>query len=205
MKQNKAVIIGLTGPAGCGKSYICDIVEEVANALVVDTDTVAKNQMKKGGASYEGVVKAFGKEIVGEDGEIDRKKLAVIVFNDEEKLELLNSLTHPNVKEEYRRIIEKYGSRYEVILVESAILTRSGCDKDCDYVWYVYTPRAERAKRLKTTRGYSDAKIKSVMKSQDTDRFFRANSDAVIENRNGVPRETLKKSIARRLKLLVKS
>jgi dephospho-CoA kinase len=205
MKQNKAVVIGITGPAGSGKSYICRLIGEVADTLVIDTDSVAKEQMKKGGISYKKVVDAFGKDILLKSGEIDRAKLSAIVFNDAEKLKLLNSLTHPEVIKESQRLIRENRGRKEVIVLESAILVAANCHKMCDHVWYVYTPQKMRADRLKTTRGYSDEKIKSVMRSQNTDRYFRATSDAVIVNKDGDRPEAVKKIILNKLKKMAKN
>ena len=205
MKQNNAVVIGITGPVGSGKSYICKLIAEVAETLIIDTDSVAKEQMKKGGISYKKVVDAFGKDILLKSGEIDRAKLSGIVFNDGKKLKLLNSLTHPEVIKESKRLIRENRKIKEVILLESAILVDAKCDKMCDYVWYVYTPVKMRAKRLKNTRGYSDEKIKSVMRSQNTDKYFRATSDAVIVNKDGDEPEKVKKIILNKLKKMAKS
>ena len=202
MKQNNAVVIGITGPAGSGKSYICKLIAEVAETLIIDTDSIAKEQMKKGGISYKGVVKEFGKEILLDDGEINRAKLASIVFDDGEKLKTLNSLTHPNVIEESKRIIKENRAKYNVILLESALLVDAGCDKMCDYVWYVHTSVKERSERLKVTRGYSDEKIKSVQKSQRKSTFYREHADAVINNSEALGEERLKKALIRRLKVV---
>ncbi len=200
MKQNKAFVAGLTGPAGSGKSYICKSFEKLTKTLIIDTDSIARRQMEKGGSSYDGVVKEFGRDILLANGEIDRPKLAALVFNDEASLKKLNALTHGNVIAESKRIIRAERENYSLILLESAILTRSGCDKMCDETWYVYTPKKERAGRLKSTRNYSDERVKSLMKSQDTDRFFRTHSQAVIENRDGVSEEKLKESLKKLLK-----
>ena len=203
MKQNKkAVVIGITGPAGCGKSYVCKRVAELTDTLIIDTDTLAKEQMKKGGISYAGVVKEFGKEILLENGEIDRKKLASIVFGDEERLKVLNSLTHPNVIKESKRIIKENRDKVNVILLESALLVDAGCDKMCDLVWYIHTPLKERRERLKVTRGYSDEKIDSVIKSQRRTAFYREHADTVIQNSALLGEEKLKKALKRRLKVV---
>ncbi|MBP5183799.1 MAG: dephospho-CoA kinase [Lachnospiraceae bacterium] len=207
MKQNKekgknAVVIGITGPAGCGKSYICRLVSGLKKTLVIDTDTIAKEQMKKGRESYKRVVKAFGRDILLEDGEIDRAKLAGIVFSDKDKLALLNSLTHPPVIDECKKIIKESRGLYEFILLESALLTDSGCNNMCDLVWYIHTPKAERIERLTTTRGYSKEKIRSVMKSQRPVSFYRANADMVILNSKSLGDEKILKSLSRRLKVV---
>ena len=186
-----ALTVGLTGPAGCGKSYICAALSELTETFVIDTDTIARVQMMKGGISYERVVKTFGEEILAEDGEINRPALAAIVFNDEKLLAKLNRLTHPPVINECKKLISENKKKYRLIVLESAILTEAGCDTLCDETWYVYTPRAERAGRLAKTRGYDEARIKSLMKSQSSDSFYRLHADEIIENRDNVPKEEL--------------
>lgn len=200
MKQNKALVAGLTGPAGSGKSYICKAFTEVTNTLIIDTDSIAREQMKKDGCSYLAVVREFGSGILQANGEIDRPKLASIVFNDAKKLKILNRLTHANVIWESKKIIRSNRSKYSLILLESAILTQSGCDKFCDETWYVYTPRAERIERLKSSRNYTDERIKSLMKSQNTDKYFRSHADAIIENRSNTDRDLLLQSLIKLLK-----
>ena len=69
------------------------------------SDEVARELMQKGNISYQLIVEYFGRDILMDDGEIDRKKLADHVFNNKEALEKLNSMTHPYVKEEIRKLI----------------------------------------------------------------------------------------------------
>ena len=199
MKQNKAFVAGLTGPAGCGKSYICKILKELTGALVLDTDTIARNQAAKGGISYNAIVREFGTGILLPNGELDRPALSAIVFNDAEKLKLLNSITHPNVISECKKLIRENRDKYSLIIVESAILVSSHCNEFCDEVWFVYSTKEERAERLKITRGYDDARIKSVMKSQNTVKYFRETSDETINNRKAADSAALEKSLKRLL------
>lgn len=198
IKRN-ALTVGLTGPAGCGKSYICKELSKLTETLVIDTDTIARLQMQKGGVSYEKVVKFFGEEILAEDGEINRPELAKIVFNDESKLKKLNHMTHPPVIKECKRLIEDGRSKYSLIILESAILTEAGCDVLCDETWYVYSTRAERAKRLSETRGYDEDRIRSVFKSQSPDSFYKLHADEIIENRDGISSEELEKKLKKLL------
>lgn len=204
MKNKKQIVlpaltVGLTGPAGCGKSFIRDIFSRLTETLVIDTDSIARKQMQKGGVSYEKVVNAFGPEILGPDEEIDRPALAKIVFNDESKLTRLNRLTHPPVINECKKLISEGKNKYSLIILESAILTEAGCDTLCDENWYVYAPRAERAKRLSETRGYDESRIKSLFKSQSSDSFYRLHADEIIENRGNVSLDELESKLRKLL------
>ena len=117
-----------------------------------------------------------------EDGTIDRTLLAQKVFADEQEREWLNSVIHPAVI----RYIEEYiAARKEepgTIVLESALLFESGCDRFCDEVWYVCVPEAVRRQRLAESRGYSQEKITSILKRQLSEEEFRRRSDVVIEN-----------------------
>lgn len=110
-------VIGITGGIGSGKSLVADIMIKKYNAYFINTDRIAYEQMLPGGISYKGVVDYFGKEILKEDGTIDRSKLSKIVFSDKEKLRKLNSLTHPNVLTEVKKKSSKKGPKKTCLIV----------------------------------------------------------------------------------------
>ena len=91
-------IIGITGGIGSGKTAVLNILKEDYNAFVMEADALAHHLMEPGQISYKDIVDEFGSDILDKDGNIDRQKLGQIVFNDEERLQTLNSITHPNVK-----------------------------------------------------------------------------------------------------------
>lgn len=175
-------IIGITGGIGSGKTLVTKLLEEEA-AYIANTDRIAKELMEPGQASYIDVVEYFGKDILLEDKTIDSNRLSKIVFKDEKKLKILNSLTHPKVLEVVQEEIEekrKEGWKYFVI--ETALMIESGYDTICDQVWYVYAPEKMRRDRLKKSRDYSDLKIDSIFESQCKDEDFRKRYSIVIEN-----------------------
>lgn len=96
------VLLGLTGGIGCGKSAAGAALESL-NVAVMDADIEAHRLMRRGMPVYDEVVQAFGPAIVGTSGEIDRGRLAEIVFRDRARLELLNTLVHPAVRECWRQ------------------------------------------------------------------------------------------------------
>lgn len=177
-------VIGLTGGIGSGKSLVAKILQEKYGADILLTDDIARKQMEPGGASYNEVVEYFGKEIVSEDGLIDRRKLAQIVFVDKEKRLKINEITHPKVLEEVMRTIQslKNNSQIPYLVVETALMIEAGFDFICDEVWYVFTPEEERRKRLKKERNYTDEKIDSIFTNQSREEAFRAKFTKVIEN-----------------------
>ena len=201
-------ILGITGGVGCGKSTVLDILEKDYGAYVIQADIVAHELMQPGQTSYKAIVEHFGQEILDTDGYIDRKALGAIVFADEEKLALLNSLTHPAVKEEIRKRIyrELYAAvdqeliqqasllglfdekqhfiseKTVFIVIEAALLLEDHYDEICDEIWYVYADKEVRFERLAASRGYSREKSRAMMDNQMSEEELRRRCQAVIDN-----------------------
>ena len=177
-------VIGLTGGIGSGKSLVAKILQEKYAAHILLTDDIARAQMEPGGASYQEVVDFIGKEILSEDGFIDRSKLAAIIFEDEKKRLKINDITHPKVLKAVREEIDTLQSKGTIpyLVVETALMIEAGYDFICDEVWYVYTPEEERRRRLKKERNYSDEKIDSIFLNQSKEEAFRAKFSKVVEN-----------------------
>lgn len=177
-------VYGITGGAGTGKSEVIKMLQENFGGCVIMSDEVARELMQKGNISYQLIVEYFGKDILMDDGEIDRKKLADHVFNNKEALEKLNSMTHPYVKDEIRKLIAEAEASGECrfVALESAILLECGYEDICDEFWYVYTKPEIRRQRMKETRNYSDEKVDSVMRNQQPDEVFFEQCSFVIEN-----------------------
>ena len=177
-------VYGITGGAGTGKSEVIKMLQENFGGCVIMSDEVARELMQKGNISYQLIVEYFGRDILMDDGEIDRKKLADHVFNNKEALEKLNSMTHPYVKNEIRKLIAEAEASGECrfVALESAILLECGYEDICDEFWYVYTKPEIRRQRIKETRNYSDEKVDSVMRNQQPDEVFFEQCSFVIEN-----------------------
>ena len=158
-------IIGITGGVGSGKSEILNILKNDYQAKVIQSDHVAHELMVPGAKSYDAIVQAFGNEILNEDQTINRPILGEIVFRDETKLSLLNSITHKNVDEEILSRIDQFGKEEPegLLVIESALLVGAGYEKRFDQLWYIYTREEVRYERLKASRGYSDEKIKQMI------------------------------------------
>ena len=177
-------VYGITGGAGTGKSEVIKMLQQNFGGCVIMSDEVARELMQKGNISYQLIVEYFGRDILMDDGEIDRKKLADHVFNNKEALEKLNSLTHQYVKDEIRKLIAEAEASGECrfVALESAILLECGYEDICDEFWYVYTKPEIRRQRMKETRNYSDEKVDSVMRNQQPDEVFFEQCSFVIKN-----------------------
>lgn len=177
-------VIGLTGGIGSGKSVVAKILKDEYDAYILDTDSIAKQQMEPGGESYRLVVDCFGKEILAPDGTINRPKLAAMIFEDKDKRLKINELTHPIVLKAVEREIEckRIEARTKYLVVETALMIEAGYDYICDEVWYVYAPVELRRSRLKKSRGYSDEKIDAILANQSKEEDFFARFSKVVEN-----------------------
>ena len=177
-------IIGITGGVGSGKGEILNILKNDYQAKVIQSDHVAHEQMVPGAKSYDAIVQAFGNEILNEDQTINRPILGEIVFHDETKLSLLNSITHKNVDEEILSRIDQFGKEEPegLLVIESALLVGAGYEKRFDQLWYIYTREEVRYERLKASRGYSDEKIKQMIEKQQKEEEFKSMASNIIDN-----------------------
>lgn len=181
------MIIGVTGGVGCGKSTILSILKENYGAHLLMCDDIAKELMEPGKVSYKRLVKAFGTDILVDgvkNNPIDRTKLAEIIFSDEEKHELVNSLTHPDVKRELIKRSKKILSKDKdaIIVVEAALLIEAGYTDIINELWVVLVDREVRIERLAETRGYTREKSITIMENQLSDEEFAAHADFIINN-----------------------
>lgn len=176
-------IIGITGGVGSGKSRVLGYMEQQHGACICQADHVAWELQLPGEECYEKIVQTFGREIVQEDGRIDRPKLGSIVFGDAEKLQVLNDIMHPAVKEEIRRRIQKQEETGTALFVlEAALLIEESYGEICKELWYLHVDRQVRIKRLLASRPYTREKIEKMMASQLSEEAYVAGSDRVIEN-----------------------
>ncbi len=188
-------IIGVTGGVGAGKSSVLKILEDEFHACVIIADEVGRELMEPGHGCYDQVVEAFGEEMLLPDRRLDREKLGDLVFQDKEKLAVLNGIVHPAVKEEIRRQASRSGS--SLVVIEAALLVEEGYREICDELWYVYVPAQERIKRLYENRGYSEVKSYAIISNQLSDTQFRQSCDFLLDNSRSI--EETRRQIEKRL------
>ncbi len=177
-------IIGITGGIGTGKSTVLNILKNDFNAYVIEADKVAKDVTKKGQSAYTLILEAFGNDILSGDGEIDRKKLGDLVFNDPSKLDTLNEITHGKVREHIENTIDEVRTTksHDLIVIEAALLIECGYKTICDVMWYVTADKEIRLSRLERSRGISKDRALAVMANQSDENFYKNNSDVIINN-----------------------
>lgn len=190
-------IIGITGGVGAGKSTVLDIIRKSCNCHILLADEAAHEVKKKGQVCYEELIRLLGQDILKEDGEIDRGRMAEAIFapGNEDLLKKVNDIIHPRVREYILKSIEEYRVSGEVsfFFLEAALLIENGYRDICDELWYIYADEQVRAERLRVSRGYSEEKTRSIMDKQNDDMTFRKFCDHVIENNGDL--EITKKQI----------
>ncbi|MCI8332144.1 MAG: dephospho-CoA kinase [Clostridiales bacterium] len=186
MENSQAVktgkIMGLTGGIGAGKSYAAALFVQRGFALI-DADEVSRKIYQKGGKCYFEVIECFGRAILDNEENIDRKALAAIVFQDQEQLDKLNQIAHRHImiliQKQVDALREK-GNRY--ILLDAPQLFEAGADRMCDFVVSVIAPEALRLERVIRRDGVKAEQAMARMRMQYDDAFFTAHSDYVIYN-----------------------
>lgn len=175
-------VIGITGGVGSGKSLVAKKLEELYNVELLTADELGHIVTMRGYLGYKKVKERFGEDILDKDGFIDRKKLADIIFNDDDARKDINDIIHPEVISYIQNYISERREKKGCIILETAIMYETGCDKLCDEVWYVYVPKDIRIERLRKNRGYSYKKSCAIIEKQKSDMYFIEKADFVIEN-----------------------
>lgn len=188
------MVVGITGGVGCGKSTVMDIIEQLSGAKILKADEVGHMVMEKGNVAYDAICRHFGKEILCKDDTIDRGKLAAVVYADGEKLDTLNAIVHPCVKDYIQKKLVEWQME-PLILIETAILFESGCDTYCDEIWGIQTDRKIRIQRLMESRGYTEKRAEAIMNRQMSDEELKNRCTRIIMNDGDI--EALRKSADR--------
>ncbi len=178
------IIIGLTGGIASGKSIVAGMFAQ-KGAFVIDADTVAHQVIKSGEPAWEEIVSFFGTGILSAEGEIDRKKLAALVFNNEEHLKKLNAIVHPRVGAMFALIIGDLPNKKnppEVIIYDVPLLIEAGIHKTVDAVVLVYAPRALQEERIQNRDGLTLEEIEARLAAQMSFEEKKNFADYIIEN-----------------------
>ena len=183
-------IIGITGNSGSGKSTVSKMINENYNAKIIDADRIAKEMAKNNSEYLQAIRQTFGEDIV-KNNELDRKRLADIVFSNKTEKEKLDSLTFEYVVKEIKSELEANQKlNYEYIILDVPLLFESKLDEMCDYIIGVIAPKTEKIKRICKRDKLSKEKALQRLNSQPNDEFFTKNCNTVINNEN--KEETIK-------------
>jgi dephospho-CoA kinase len=178
--------VGLTGSIGVGKSFVASVFGELG-CYVLDADKTAREVVELGSPGLEAVAVSFGREVLREDGTLDRQKLAALVFADEEKRQRLNAILHPFIIAKQDLIMRQWETEdpFGISVIDAALMIESGGYKRFDKLVVVHCRPEIQLERLMTRDGLSfdDAmqRITSQM-SQDEKKTF---ADYLIDTSEG--------------------
>jgi dephospho-CoA kinase len=174
------LMIGLTGGIGAGKSSVAKRLEE-RGAIVIDSDALARAALGRGTDGLAEVVQTFGDEILTPDGDLDRAKLAQVVFADPHRRQVLESIVHPRVHSGVAQVVA--AAPPEAIVVNDVpLLVEAGLAASYDMVIVVLAAEQTRLARLTRERAMSEAQARSRISAQASDAERRAVADVIIEN-----------------------
>src|SRR6266566_1419263 len=176
------LLIGLTGNIASGKSEVARMLAD-HGATLIDADVLAREAVQPDTQALKDIVKRWGKDILKEDGSLDRDALRQIVFADQIELDALNRIVHPGVTRLRDREIARAKERGDQIVVcIIPLLFERNLVEEFDAIVLVDAPRPLRLERLVATRGLEETDAMNMIASQMPAELKRARADYVIEN-----------------------
>ena len=184
------MILGLTGGIASGKSTVSNIFKKYG-IYIVDADKIAKELGNRKDVIDE-IGKKISKTVIDENGIVDRAKLKEIVFSDKSKLEILNKIYHPKIREEFKKI-KLNSSKNDIIIFDVPLLFETGMYTLCDKKILVYVNEDIQIERLIARDGITKELAKKIIDSQMSLDEKKSKSDILIENNDSL--EELEKKV----------
>ena len=175
-------IFALTGKTGAGKSTVATHLSQMG-CFIIDGDKIARQITDKGKPALSLLSDAFGSDILLPDGTLNRSLLAQRAFSSEENTALLNSITHPLIKQEFVReteFAEKNG--YRTAIIDAAAILESDCKDLCSKVIVVHAPEETRLKRILQRDSITEEAALTRIKAQKSDDYYLSQADVIINN-----------------------
>ena len=172
-------IIGITGGIASGKSNVASVIEKLGYP-VIDCDKISYELSKKDGPLYKAILDKFGPDYLLDDGELNRKKLGALIFNNSSAKELINDTTHPIIREHLLDEIKKFSDG--LVFIEVPLLYEAKFDKICDKVICVFLKKKAQVERLMAREGIDEDYALAKIHSQMDLYLKRAKADYVIDS-----------------------
>jgi dephospho-CoA kinase len=178
--------IGLTGSIAVGKTFVCSVFRELG-CFVIDADQLARDVVKTGTPGIARIAEEFGLEVITANGELDRAKMANIVFADEDKRILLNSIVHPLVFEAQNKWLAEREAEDPsgIAIVDAALMIESGGYRRFDKLIVVWCEPAIQLKRLMLRDGLPETEAKKRIAAQMPQEEKKRYADFLIDTSNG--------------------
>lgn len=178
--------VGLTGGIATGKSTVARLFRE-RGIPVVDADQIARDVVKKGSPGLESVLSHFGRDLVDDKGDLDRKKLGRIVFSSPAKLAELERILHPEIKAHTARVKKQLQDQgHSVAIYDVPLLFEKNMMKDFDVIVVVSAPEKEQIRRMKERDQLSDGDIRDRLKAQLPMEHKEERAHHVIKNEGSI-------------------
>jgi dephospho-CoA kinase len=183
------VVAGLTGGIATGKSTVAAIFEE-AGARLIDADRIAREAVRKDAPAYREIVAHFGPEVLRENGELDRKRLAAVIFGDPDEQRALERIVHPRVRQAIDLGIEQLRRQAPdaLLIVDIPLLFEAGMQHGLDAVIVVYAPEDLQAERLMARDGLTRPEAVARIRAQMPIESKRALATYLIDNSGSMAR-----------------
>jgi len=178
------LLVGLTGGIGSGKSTVAGMLED-RGAVVLDADEFARRAVAAGTPGFRHVVDTFGRRVIAEDGEIDRARLARIVFAEPQDRERLEAIVHPEVARLLHEELQPYRDTDRVVVYAVPLLVENGLQSMFAEVVVVTAPEDLRVERL-MARGMAEDDARARIRAQLTDDEREAVATHVLRNDSSV-------------------
>lgn len=176
-------IIGLIGGIASGKSKMSERFMNMG-AGIIDCDKLAHSIYEPGEKCYYSIIEKFGKEVVDDQGKIDRKKLGGVVFADSEKLQVLNGIVWPNLllkaKEKIHQLHQE--DKKQIVILEAAVLLQAKWERECHEIWSMIIPPEIAVQRIMERNNLTEDEAKARIASQLENSEVVANSNVVFSS-----------------------
>ena len=176
------MVVGLTGQTGAGKSTVSKVFRQ-CGFCVIDADHISREVVKKGSSCLREIGECFPGNVITEDGNLDRKELAGIIFSDNKKRELLNSIMYPYIVGYILQEIHRYADNgQKMILLDAPTLFESRADDFCELIISVVAKEPLRHSRIMKRDNLTSEQAQARIDSQLPESFFIGHSDFIIKN-----------------------
>ena len=175
-------VIGLTGGIGTGKSTASEYLRKQGFSII-DADRISREIVEPGTLLLKELEKNFGSGIIKDDGTLDRKALAAIVFSDKEKKSRLDGLMHGHILDEIeRKISESQSGEGRGIIVDAPLLFETGLEKKCNQVWLITADEKLRILRVCERDGMDPEEVRARIQNQMADEEKKERAHRIVDN-----------------------
>jgi dephospho-CoA kinase len=194
-------VYGLTGGIGAGKSTVANMFQE-SGIPVVLADDVGREVASKGSDGLAEIVRSFGPDVLDSNGELDRRKLGTLIFNDPDRRRELEAILHPRVRDQSRELfsqLEQAGN--QIVVYESALLYETQRHTEMRGVILVTASEEQRIARVRSRDGSEEEAVRQRIKAQMDDEEKRGLADYIIENNGDL--QVLRREVDSLIELLL--